>query len=120
MEQKKDERISDLDRGEELCAKLPTDDIDIGMATLKCMPRDSKKERVSFKCNMDSDYSFSVVKKLIKAAYREVGKPSPCDSDYKRSMHLGLSISPNTSNISIDELLRQVLINASGPLPALL
>lgn len=44
-----------------------------------------------------SDYSFPFIKRLIKAAYSEVGKPSPFDAEYKRSMY------PELNNVLPDK-----------------
>ena len=41
--------------------KLLTDNINIGIATLKSIRDPVKRERVSFKCNKDYDYSFIIV-----------------------------------------------------------
>lgn len=118
LEQKEKENIADyLDRAEGLATKLPSDSIDAGMATLKGMTNNAKKERVSFECNKDSDYSFGTVKKLIKAAYSEVGKTSPFDTDFKKSMNVSLGESLSTTT---DDLLKQVLINTTNAFPALL
>jgi len=116
--EKDSETISEyLDRADDLAAKLPSDDIDVGMAVLKGMRDGSKKEKVSFECNKDANYSYDMVKKLIKAAYSEVGKISPFDPSYKESMQVSLRDSGITTT---DELLRQVLINTNAAFPALL
>jgi len=116
--EKDSETISEYpDRADDFPAKLPSDDIDVGMAVLKGMRDGSKKEKVSFECNKDANYAYDMVKKLIKAAYSEVGKISPFDPNYKESMQVSL----RDSGITItDELLRQVLINTNSAFPALL
>ena len=79
-----------LKRAGELSLKLPLDDIDVGMGTLKGMRDVDKRERVSFECNKDADYSYPNVTKLIKAAYSEIGKTSPFDPGYKQgALHRG-------------------------------
>lgn len=119
LEQLESENIAEyLKKASELAMKLPTDDIDVGMATLKGMSDIQKRERVSFECNKDHDYSFTTVQRLIKAAYGEVGKLTPFDPGYKDSMKITLPGIPAASNN--DELLRQVLINTQQALPALL
>ena len=119
LEQSEGESISDfLDRAEELSMKLPQDDIDVGMAMLRGMRDVDKRERVSFECNKDADYSFANIKKLIKAAYSEVGKLSPFDPGYKESMQVTLT--GGGSAVSTDELLRQVLLNTTAAFPAIL
>jgi len=106
-----------LDRADDLAAKLPSDDIDVGMTVLKGMRDGSKKERVSFECHKDANYFYDMVKKLIKAVYSEVGKISPFDLSYKKSMQVSLR---DSEIITTDELLRQVLINTNAAFPALL
>ncbi|KAL8804258.1 MAG: hypothetical protein Q9200_005898 [Gallowayella weberi] len=116
LEQKETENISDyLDRCEDLSMKLPTDDIDVDMATLKGMRDSFKRERVSFECNKDDDYSFTKVKRLIKAAYIEIGKISPFDLAYRDSMGINLS-----SSYTGDVLLKHALINTTAAFPAIL
>lgn len=46
--------------------KLSTDNIEIGMATLKGMSDGSKKKKVMFGCNKDKDYSFDTVRNTSK------------------------------------------------------
>ena len=78
LKQAVDENIADyLRRAGELAIKLPTDNIEAGMATLKGMKDSNKLDRITFECNKDSDYSFTHVSKSIKAAYSEVGKINP-------------------------------------------
>lgn len=58
-----------------------------------------------------------MVKKLVKAAYSEVGKISPFDPSYKEFMQVSLRDSGITTT---DELLRQVFINTNAAFSALL
>ena len=81
------------------------------------MREGDKRERISFKCNKDFDYSFEKIKLLIKAAYSEISKLSPFDLDYKELMQVLLSMKEAMSN---DELLWQVLINTNAAFPAIL
>lgn len=119
LEQKDGESISDyIERAEELATRLPSDDIDVGMATLKGMRDGLRRDRVTFECNKDADYSFAKIKKLIAAAYNEVGKISPFDPEYKEAMQVSLVGGGPSS--SMDDLLRQVLINTNAAFPAIL
>jgi len=119
LEQKDGETIAEfLERAEDLATKLPTDEINVGMATLKGMKDDEKRSRVTYDCNKEQDFSFSHIKKLITAAYSEVGKISPFDPSYKESMQV--SLMGQTTTTSTEELLRQVLINTNVAFPALL
>ena len=62
LEQGENESIADyLEKANELAMKLPNDDIDVGMATLKGMRDLSKRERVTFECTKDADYTFTTV-----------------------------------------------------------
>lgn len=116
--EKDSETISEyLDRADDLAAKLPADDIDVGMTVLKGMKNGSKKEKISFECNKEANYAYDMVKKLVKAAYSEVGKISPFDPSYKESMQVSLK---DIGITTTDEPLRQVLINTNAAFPALL
>ncbi len=116
--EKNSEIISEyLDRSDDLAAKLSTNDIDVGMAVLKSMRNGNKKEKISFECNKKANYSYVMIKKLIKTAYSEVDKISPFDSSYKKFMQVSLRDSEITTT---DELLRQVLINTNVAFSALL
>ena len=118
LEQLEDENIAEyLKKASELAMKLPTDDIDVGMATLKGMRDLGKRERVSFECNKDHDYSFTTVQRLVRAAYSEVGKLTPFDPGYKDAMKITLPGIPASANT--DDLLRQLLINTNQAIPAL-
>ena len=66
-------------RAEELAARLPEDDIDAGMATLKGMRDVDKRDWISFECNKDVDYTFVTVRRLVMAAYNEVEKTNFAD-----------------------------------------
>ena len=50
----------------------------------------SKRERGSFECGKDADYTYSTVTWLIKAAYNEIEKPNPFDPGYPISLKAGL------------------------------
>ena len=76
----------------------------------------SKRERVSFECGKDADYSYSTVTRLFQAAYTEIGKVNPFNSGYKDAMRVTL---PGVMKVSNDELMRQVLINTNQAFPAL-
>ena len=117
LQQGEHENIADyLKRAGELSLKLPQEDIDVGMATLKGMHDVGKRERISFECNKDADYSYANVLRLIKAAYSEIGKTNPFDPNYKDSLKLTL---PGASALTNEELMRQVLINTNQAFPAL-
>ena len=117
LEQLETENIADyLKKADELAIRLPNDYIDVGMATLKGMRDTSKRERVSFECGKDADYTYATVTRLIKAAYTEVGKANPFDPGYKDSMRVTL---PGVTKLSNEELMRQVLINTNQAFPAL-
>lgn len=119
LEQKDGESIAEfLERAEDLATKLPTDEINVGMATLKGMKDEDKRSRVTYDCNKEQDFSFPHIKKLIAAAYSEVGKISPFDPSYKESMQV--SLTSQTTATSTEDLLRQVLINTNVAFPALL
>ncbi len=106
-----------LDRADDLAVKLPIDDIDVGMTILKGMRDEGKKERVSFECHKNANYFYDIVKKLIKAAYSQVGKISSFDLSYKEFMQISLR---DSEIIITDELLRQILININVAFPTLL
>jgi len=44
-----------------LVIKLPTNDINVGITTLKGISDVGKRERVLFECNKDRDYLFASV-----------------------------------------------------------
>ena len=52
------------------------------MAIIQGMADDNEKKRISFECHKDSDFTIKKVKKLIRAAFFEVGKTSLFDSKY--------------------------------------
>ena len=118
LRQEDKENIADyLKRAAELARKMVHDDIDVGMATLRGMRDQFKREQINFECNKSSDYDYLTVERLIKAAYSEVGKPNPFDPDYKDARGLVL---PGNGSLTNDELLRQVLINTNQAFPTLL
>ena len=118
LRQEDKESIADyLKRAAGLSRKMVHDDFNIGMATLRGMRDQSKREQINFECNKGSDYSFLTVEKLAKAAYSEVGKPNPFDPDYKDARGLVL---PGHGSLTNDELLRQGLINTNQAFPAIL
>ncbi|MCJ1348186.1 hypothetical protein MMC31_006417, partial [Peltigera leucophlebia] len=88
-------------------------EVDVGMAIIQGMSDENEKKRISFECHKDSDFTFVKVKKLIRAAFFEVGKTSLFDSSYPTHSS---SASPPTS----DEALRQMVISASTSLPSIL
>ena len=126
LEQAEGEPIADyLDRCEELSMRLPTDNLDVGMATLRGIRDTFKRERISFECNKDSDYSYDQVKRLIKAAYIEIRKTSPFDPQFKLdSMRVTIPGQPPMSaasqSMATEEMLKQALYNTSAAFPALL
>ena len=77
-----------LKRAGDLARKMPDDEIDIGMATLRGMDDQHKRSQVNFECNKGQDYSYPTVEKLIKAAYSEIGKPNPFDPVDRRRRRL--------------------------------
>jgi hypothetical protein len=88
---------------------MTNDEIDVGMATIRGMNNQIKREQVNFECNKGLDYSFSTVERLIKAAYSEVGKPNPFDPS---STDVTGVVLPHGRPVQTnDDLLRQVLIN---------
>ena len=117
LEQIDTENIADyLKKASELAIRLPLDQLDVGMATLRGMKDKDKRERVSFECNKDADYAFATVVRFIKASYSEIGKINPFDPGYKDAMRVTL---PEMSAVSNEELMRQVLINTNQAFPAL-
>ncbi|KAL8864237.1 MAG: hypothetical protein Q9174_007424, partial [Haloplaca sp. 1 TL-2023] len=107
-----------IDRCKELATQLPDESIEVGMATLKGMRDPQKRERCSFECTKDNDYSFPKVVRLIKAAYTEIGKGNPFDNTRQESLQVSLP-GPSSAQ-TIEELLKQCLINTSSALPAIL
>ena len=105
-----------LKRASELAIRLPQDQMDVGMGILKGMSDNSKRDMVTFECNKDSDFTFTTVVQLIKAAYSEVGKVNPFDPSYKDAMRVTL---PEVTNLSNEELTRQVLLTTNSAFPAL-
>ena len=66
LEQTDGENIADyLKRAMDLSRKLPNDEVDVGMATLKGMRDMHKRDQVTFECNKSADYSFKMVERLI-------------------------------------------------------
>ena len=60
LEQAANENIADyLKRTADLVNKLLTDNIEVGMATLKSMADAPKQAWITFECNKDADYSFT-------------------------------------------------------------
>ena len=83
LKQNDNEPIAEyLKRATDLARRVPNDEIEIGMATLCGMHDQHKRGQVNFECNKSSDYSFATVEKLVKAAYREIGKPNPFDATH--------------------------------------
>ena len=118
LRQEDKESIADyLKRAAELSRKMVHDDFEIGMATLRGMRDQPKREQINFECNKESDYSYLTIEKLVKAAYSEVGKPNPFDPDYKDARGLVL---PGHGSQTNDDLIRQVLINTNQAFPAIL
>ena len=110
LKQADNENIADYTkRTYDLFNKLPNDDVEVGMATLRGMRDNDKKGRITFECSKDEDFTFATVQKLIKAAYSEIGRPSPFDHDQKNSLKLTLPATTLTN----EELLRQTLLNQS-------
>lgn len=119
LKQEDNESIADyLKKAFELSRKMVNDEIDVGMATLRGMRDQFKREQVNFECSKGSDYSYQTVEKLIKAAYSEVGKPNPFDPSYKDT--IGVELPHGRTSQSNDEMLRQVLINTNQAFPAIL
>ena len=119
LKQEDNESIAEyLKKAFELSRKMVNDGIDVGMATLRGMRDQFKREQVNFECNKGSDYSYQTVEKLIKAAYSEVGKPNPFDPSYKDTM--GVVLPHGRTSQSNEELLRQVLINTNQAFSAIL
>ncbi|MCJ1346903.1 hypothetical protein MMC31_005123 [Peltigera leucophlebia] len=102
-----------LKRAEHLARQIPNSEVDVGMAIIQGMSDENEKKRISFECHKDSDFTFLKVKKLIRAAFFEVGKTSLFDSTCPAPFS---SASPPTS----DEALRQMVISASTSLPSIL
>lgn len=61
-----------LNTADELALKLPQEEIDTRPATLKGMNNVDKRERVSFECNKDTDYSYIHALNFSKAAYYKI------------------------------------------------
>ena len=78
--------------------KLPQDDIDVGIATLRGMHNEENRGEVSFECNKNADYTFANVLRLMKAAYNEIGIANPFEPGYKDSLKLALPCAPQLSN----------------------
>lgn len=87
------------------------------MTVLKEMKNENKKKKVFFECNKEINYFYDMIKKLVKAIYSEMSKISSFDLSYKKSMQISLQ---DSDIITIDELLRQVLININVVFSALL
>ncbi|KAL9100381.1 MAG: hypothetical protein Q9163_004239 [Psora crenata] len=119
LKQEENESIAEyLKRAEDLSTHMAVDEIDLGMAMLRGMKDQHKKDQVNFECNKGADYMYTTVENLIKAAYSEVGKPNQFDLTYKGSSG---AVLPQGSTIQTnDELLRQVLINTNQAFPAIL
>lgn len=117
LQQSEAESIADyIKRASELAIRLPSEQIDVGMAVLKGMRDVDKRQQVTFECNKDSDYSFPTVLRFMQAAYSEIGRMNPFDPGYKDSMQIAL---PGRQSMSNEELMRQVLINTNQAFPAL-
>ena len=112
------ELIADyLKRASDISRKLPSDEVDVSMATLRGMRDRRKREQVNYDANKDSNYTLEKVEKLIKAAYSEVGERNPFDPDHKEAIQVVLPIGTKQTN---DELLRQAMLNTNQALPAIL
>ena len=78
LKQTADENIADyLRKTESLTTKLPVDDVDVDITTLKNIKNSSKLNRITFECNKNFDFNFAHVSMLIKIAYSEVDKINP-------------------------------------------
>ena len=118
LRQEDKELIADyLKRASDISRKLPNDEIDVGMAVVRGMKDKTKREQVNFECSKDSDYTFTTVEKLVKAAYSEIGKPNPFDPGYKEATQ---TVTLGSHGQTSDEMLRQALANSSQALPAIL
>ena len=118
LKQEDKENIADyLKRAAELARKMVHNDIDVNIATLRGIKDQFKREQINFEYNKGSNYLYLTIKRLIKAAYSEVGKPNPFNPDYKDAKGLVL---PGHASQTNDELLRQVLINTNQAFPAIL
>lgn len=84
------------------------------MAIIQGMSDENETKRISFECHKDSDFTFKKVKKLIRAAFFEVGKTSLFDSKHQQPSN------PASQSSSSDEALRQMVISASTSLPSIL
>lgn len=107
-----------LKRASELSKKLTGDDIEVGMATLKGMKDQSKKDQVTFECNKAANYGYASVERLIKAIYMEIGKPNPFDPSYRQNNELVLA--SGQAKQTNEDLMRQALLQASQAFPAML
>lgn len=83
------------------------------MAIIQGMADETEKKQITFECYEDSDFTLKKVKKLIWAAFFEVGKTSLFDSKYQPPSS---SMSPGIS----DEAFCQMVISASTSLPSIL
>ena len=102
LKQEDEENIADyLKRAAELASKMVNDDIDVGMAILRGMKDQFKREQINFECNKGSDYSYPTVEKLIKAVYSEIGKPNPFDPAYRDSMGVVLPAKTSPSQTDV-------------------
>lgn len=89
-------------RAEDLANQIPDSEVDVGMAIIQGMADDNGKKRISFECYKDSDFTLKKVKKLIRAAFFEVGKTSLFDSTHQQPL------SPASQPSASDEALRQM------------
>lgn len=65
-----------LKQAENLADQIPDSEVDVGMAIIQGMADKSEKKQIPFACYKDSDFTLKKVKKLIRAAFFEVGKTS--------------------------------------------
>ena len=83
-EQGNDETIAEyLKRAGDIARLMVSenDQIEIGIAMLRGMKDQFKREQVNFDCNKESNYFYPNVERLIKAVYSQVGKPNPFEAN---------------------------------------
>lgn len=63
-----------------LVTKFPSEDFDIGMATLRGINNREHQEWIERECHWKEDCAFTSVRKLVKVLYTKIGQPEPFDS----------------------------------------
>ena len=114
--QQTDESIVDyLERTGNLVTKFPTEELDIGMATVRGINNRVHQEWIERECHRAEDFTFTSVSKLVKVSYTKIGQPDPFDSSVRHTPKLKTAAnSVQVQNELLQQLLRKNCRDASS------